>query len=946
MKYLRFLAAITCIVFALSPYGARADAVGGLRGSVTDADGTPIANARVSLQGARRDTTATDASGAFHFAGLPTGTYGVNVAKAGYVTATLDGITVGGDESSIAIALFHTSLSSIREIADVSSVKRGTFNATPSAQSVMTAQRFQELGQIGLANVLNQQPGAVNARPGSANAAALGSITSPNIRGALDYEKATLIDGHPLINGARGDYPTMLLNMFVLDDVELAKGPTAFAPQINYAIGGVLNFRTAEPTRVPTGTVLYGLDGFGGTFSNLRWSGTTPNGKLSYIFDYATYGTPGADRNVQAYVTLPSGSKINGVAIAGTNSCSSINGASGAYPIGGGTGSACNTNGSSGRVVLGNPTNAYTSLVACCQTVTSDFLNKMELIKLRYNFSSATTATVAYIGNQSQYDGAAAGFAQVNSVFAPAAAYSGTGLALQANQGYLLNNKTVLPDSRLYDNEPIFEADLRSTLGNDSILARFYSAVLGRQTTTDITNPNADYTTALTLYGTGKLGATNNVPYSGQLVNVTVPTPYSNSVEHDLLKGYSFEYDHQMGENVLAFSTDRTTSLTNSYAIAGAAAPVGGRVTTSIPGGTRQDFTTYLLRGTFNLGARTTLTLANYYNTYHNVYTPSKDVLGNFVYASGTVAHDDPRLGLTYRPNANLSLRFGMGSAVAPAYPALIDNLNTTAAQAYNPAISTVTIAQNSGSLLPETSFGYNLGGDYRLPNGAILSVDAYLTNLRNQFIGVTYPTGTLYTPPVGAAVPIYVSTNQNLAKARFQGIEFSLKSDPDFGLGYTISGDLARAFAYDLPPGFYSSPTGPYTTNLGVIDGQNYVGFNSPAFNGISNKSEAYSQAFGAIHFRGSHRQYVEFGATYFGPNNTYNVPAFVVTNAAIGLPFLNEKTRATISFDNLFGTYTQPYAQINGGTPTPLANGALGLRTGVPVGPTTIRFSLSHSF
>jgi len=940
VKYLRFLAAITCMVFALAPFGARAGALGALRGSVTDADGTPIANASVTLQGALRATAATDASGAFRFRDLPAGTYGVSVAKAGYAPATLDGIAVGADETTVAIALGHTTLSSIREIANVTSVMRGAFNATPSAQSVMTAQRFRDLGQIGLANVLDQQPGAVNARPGSANAAALGSITSPNIRGALDYEKATLIDGHPLINGARGDYPTMLLNMFVLDDVELAKGPTAFAPQINYAVGGVLNFRTAEPTRRPSGEVLYGMDGFGGTFSNLRYAGTTGNGKFAWVLDNATYGTPGADRNVRSYVTLPAGSTIGGVPIAGTNSCSPINGANGGFPVGP---LPCS---GAGQYVLGNPANAYTTLVACCQPVSSDFLNKMELAKFRYAFSTATSATVAYIGNQSRYDGAAAAFTQLDAVFAPAATYNGAGLALRPGQGYLLNNKTMLPDSRLYDNEPIFEADVRTTLGDDSILARYYSAVLGRQTTTDLPDPNANYTTALTLYGTGKLGTAKDVSFDGTVRNVTIATPYSSSVEHDLLHGWSVEYDHQMGPNLLAFSVDRTTSLTNAYSVSGAAAPAGGKVTVSIPGGTRQDFTTYLLRGTFNLDAKTTVTLANYYNTYHNVFTPSKDALGNFVYAASTVVHDDPRIGVTYRPNADLSLRFSAGSAVAPAYPSLIDNLNTTAASAYNPAVPTVTIAQNSGSLLPETSFGYNLGGDYRLPNGAVLSMDAYLTNLRNQFIGVVYPTGTVYAPPVGPAVPIYVSTNQNLANARFEGVEFSLKSDPEFGLGYSIAGDLSRAFAYDLPPGFYSTVAGPYTTNLGVVEGQNYVGFNAPAFSGISNKSEAYSQAYGAIHFRGSHRQYVEFGAQYFGPNNTYNIPAFVVTNAAVGLPFLDERTRATLSFDNLFGTYAQPYALIGGGTPTPLANGKLGLRTGVPVGPTTVRFSLSHTF
>jgi hypothetical protein len=927
MRYLRLFLAVTFTLLACARAYAQS-ATGTIRGIVLDASGRAVSGAKVSVHPGTA-TTVTDARGSFEITALAIGRYEVVVVKPGFIESTLAGVRVGNEPAEVGILLQPETLSTLAQIASVQTSARGAFNTSASAMTTLSQQNFIDQGQIQIGHVLDQVPGVISARPGSADAAVPGSITSPNLRGALDYEKATLLDGHPLINGKNGDYPTMLVNSLLFDDVEVVKGPTAYAPEINYGIGGTLNFRTGDPTYQPSGSLLYGVDNTSGSFANLRLSDTILNGKLGYLVDLVTYGTQGPLNNYQSYVALPKGAILNGYGtiakapISGTP----VNGATGPYPV---TGAA------------GNPANAYTTMAACCQSVSSSYLNRGELAKLQYHISSATVATAAFIGIQSQYDGPASGFTQIGSTFAPGAGFDAAGSPIAPGNPFLLNNKLTLPDQTFFDNEPMFEGELRSTLGNDTVLARYYSAVLARQTTSDnISAPSANYTVPMTLYGSATLtGTPNPVVFNGTPVDVTIPTPYSNSVEHDDLHGVSFEYDHPVSNNLYTLAYDENTSLTDAYSVTGSATKPQGNLTTSIAPGTRQDFTTWLARGTFAFTDRLQLTLANYYNVYRSTYTP-ETVNGNFVFATTTTTHDDPRLGLSFRANPNLALRLSAGSSIAPPYPALIDNLTQNPANLYTPGATSITASQNSGTLKPETSFGYDLGGDARIAPSSILSVDLYLTNLWNQFVGVITPTNETYN-----GVPIYISTNENLAQSRYEGVEATFNHDPAHGYGYTLAGALQRAYAYNIPPGFYTSAAGPDTTNLGVVPGVNFYGFNSPFFNGISNKSEAYSQSYAALHYRGSAGQYTEFGMTYYGSNNTYDVPAFWIGNATYRQPLHDRTFNLQLSVDNIFNANPLKYVLYGAGIGAPLANDEFGIRSSIPYGPTTFRAIISHSF
>ena len=168
---------------------------------------------------------------------------------------------------------------------------RAAFNASPASVSVVTVADFIDQGQPQVARILDQTPGIVSSLPGGVNNASPGAITFPNIRGALSFETAALIDGHPLSVGQYGDYVTTFLNSFVLQSVELIKGPGAASPTISRAIGGTVNFRTLDPSTKPRGTFTLGVDSFGGVFSNVGYSNTV--GRLGFLFDYAVNGTPG-----------------------------------------------------------------------------------------------------------------------------------------------------------------------------------------------------------------------------------------------------------------------------------------------------------------------------------------------------------------------------------------------------------------------------------------------------------------------------------------------------------------------------------------------------------------------------------------------------------------------------------------------------------------------------
>ncbi len=932
-------AVVTAALLFAMPLRSSAQSVASVTGTVADESGAPIAGATVALRGPTSPTTTTDPKGAFSFSGVTPGVYVLSVTKPGYTTAVQNDVVIlAGQATSLAVRMGAATLSSLRTIASVRANGRGTLNTAAASVNVVTTQTFIDQAQPQVTRVLSQVPGLQISFPSnSANAAAPGAITIPNIRGATSYETASLIDGHPISVGQYGDNVTTFLNTFMFSDVEVIKGPGADAPEVNNAIGGTTNFRTKDPTLTPTTQLLLGVDNRGGSLTNFAFSDTV--GRLGFVLDFATSYNPSALNGKSVYYD-PSGGVINGAGLAGNATKSTIPG-------------------TASSITTGYP------LLACCWTLQGNLDQTAELAKIRYKLSPATVLTLSYLGGQSFSDqnGNTSDF--VNGQFIPGdPSYNGS-----LKPGPMLIATNLFPGvpSSEFNNEPITQAEISTTLGNDSLLARYYHASISRYQFqgSNFTGPDSNM---VNLYGVSAAGPGGvNATFNGTPANVGYFDAYQEP-ELDKLTGGAFEYQHPIGgDGLLTFSVDRTFSQSTDYSIFS-----GPFYSFNLPPGTSQILTTYLLRGHFYVNPKLDVTLANYFNTYSSTYpigcvdqdttgcnTQAEAQFGTGVFFRTTKnAHFDPRIGLVYRPNLSTAIRFSAGSAIAPPFLGLLNQITST--PSFNPGAGVAIEAQSNGNLKPETAFGFDLGADVRLKDQTTLvSGDIYFNNLFNRFFGQTIGTGLVCGPanpcsggaPTGTA--ILNQTNTNISNARFEGIELSIRRQPAFGFGYNISGALQKGYYYNLPPNFYCAVGEPAgdpcpNQNLNIISGQNTNGIpvgSYPLVAEISyngNMRIPYSQANAEISYTFKNGAYMSLGDTYYGKNNSLNEPPFGIAYATVRYPIAHTLA-LQLSGDNIFNAYPGYLPILGGGSTIPLVGRLPGATTGNVLGPATWRLVLS---
>lgn len=966
-------------VFAQTPAPAPAanQTAGNVQGTIKDSGGAPVADAKVTITGQVSTSTTTDTAGSFAFTALPAGVYVLTATKAGYQTAREADFTVlAGATETLAVVMPALTFQSLRTIASVRAVGRGTFNTTPASVSVVTSQTFMDQAQPQVMKILNQTPGIVASLPQtSANGAAPGAITFPNIRGALSFETASLIDGHPVSVGTFGDYVTTFLNPYMLQTVEVVKGPGADAPEVNYAIGGTVNFRTKDPTYKTSGMWQVGTDTWGSTIVNVGLSDTA--GRLGYVFAYGSNDLLSNVADTSTYVSPQTPQQ-------------------GIFNFNGTTGTAAGFNDKFPTPIVPGTISAvenHYNLVACCQKVGSDlYQNQSELAKLRYRLSPVSFLTFTYIGSQTYTNQVA------NTGDITPSTFSLTGSG--ATPGQIASYNGSLPDNSTLDvgfvrtpeheinNEPILEGDFRTTIGNDTLLARYYSAGIHRLLYQGTLSPFGPTTQMMQLYG---YDSGTKTIYNGQTVPVTF-FDYFNQAENDALRGYSVEYDHPFAQNdVFTFTYDTTHSTTTSYNV-GVGGPSAGKafnisqlkptMSTTLPTGSSQDFGTAMLRGLFHFGPKLAMTWSNYFNSYKSTYptlctppanpppgTPPNSCNFNgagFSFGTTTRTHYDPRFAFEYRPESSTALRFSIGSAIAPPYLALLSGIAQPIS--YNSQSNVATQRVNSGDLLPETAFGFDIGGSHRFGDGVtFVSMDLYHENLFNHFLAGTFDSGTLCpaTDPVTGAptgcaanTELFYQRNTNLANARFEGIELEVRRVPESGLGYVLSGALQKGYAYNLPANFYCSnpgviPAGATSckqdTNLGIIEGQNFTGGGISGSgltpNGLSNQNVPYAQGFGELDYRTRNGWYGNVNATYYGKNNSLNVQPFVIIGATLRVPLIQNMS-FQISGDNLSNQYSSFWPSFGSGIPIPLADGRFAATQANVYPPRTFRFLLTKTF
>jgi hypothetical protein len=952
---LRLVLVPALFVFLTFVSGAAAAETGRVDGTIVTSDGKPIAGARVTLTDGVRTTTTTGRHGDFRFSGVPAGTYTLRAEHAGYEAAERTDIAVTPEAPAhVDVALTGSTFTSLAEIGRTSSLTAGrsAIDTGSTPVVVVPGTAFADQGQLQLTKVLNEIPGVITTTDPSAggNGASLGNPAVPQIRGALSYETASLIDGHPVSVGANGDFSPLLVNPALLQSVEIAKGPGTNATEINYAIGGSVNYRTLEPTRTPVLAFDLGVDGNGGVNSSVRATGSALAGRLDYAFALATIGSPGP-----LHPLNEAGSQL--IFVYGQPPYT-INGRQYVGPaIGFAPASNPAYAGVLGFLQFAEP------LYLCCSPVTTGFTSRGELGKLRFNFSDATALTVSYLGGQSFEDLSGDRLASLQtpfnfSTFAPAAGYTGS---VAAGTAIPFDNQN---SADLFDSQQqnLFQAELRSSAGATTILARAYAGYANDAITNYPLNvplavtQNAWGTVLLCPAGAVATGALCTLPgggtvaptpttFNGQPATLVTNAPGAFAQTIDRVRGASLEADRPIGAALASLALDRSTHDSQQFAFS----PADNEDEYTLPPGSTQDFTTLLARIEAPLRPHVTATLSNYQVWYRSHYTSD----GGATWNVSVHAFEAPRFAMSWRPADDIAVRASLGSSIAPPYLALL-SAPAGAPVANTPGAATAYLLnENNGQIAPEEAFGYDLGTDWRIRRYLTLSGDLYLTSVRNLFLQQTSQQGT-YTPSSGADAgntqPLYITQSQNLAHARYEGVEASLVAAPPAGFGFVLNLSLLRAYAYGITPSLYDTAAGPYTANLGVIPNVNFQS-SGTSFNGISNGRVPYAQCYGELNLRTAAGARYALGVLYYGPNNAFNRPPFADVSATARLP-LGTRASLEIAGDNLTNAYAQPYMDAFGGIPVVLANrsaGAtsayLGATTGFNLGPPTVRLDLRYA-
>jgi outer membrane receptor protein involved in Fe transport len=950
------LIAVCVAAMTLVPSLALAATTGSVSGTVATADGAPVGSATVVLRGATVLNTTSDAKGAFSFPAVAPGEYALVVSKAGFTNYRNDSVLVFiGESEQVAVTLSPATFSRLATIATVQSNAPGTavVNTSSAAVNVINSQVFQDQGQTQVTKILNETPGIISAAaPESGNGASAGALQSIQIRGALPYETEQLIDGHPTALSLGGTYNPIYLNPALMDSVDIVKGPGSMPEEINYAIGGTVNYVTLQPTRTNQSELIIGSDNWGGINTAIRATGSTANHRIDYAVGFATDGAPGPLRNYPV-----AGSQVNLVAGLGAPM---INGQQIAQPVES-FGAFPPTAGYAGigGVQFNEP------LYVCCDAINTAYYSRNELAKVRFNFSQSTSLTLSYLGAQAFSDlggvdlTSLAPIGSVNtsfSIFVPPPGYTGS---VAPGTEIPFDLEAFVPQYESIQ-QNLYQAEFRTSIGPWAMLARYFAGAdtdyAYIQTSPDgslnfsgatwggimVCPSGATYNPAT---GACSSGAPTTEFFNGQNASFSVADATNIDLEQDHLRGGSLLFTLPMsnGDDISA-SIDQAHHDSLSYTDDATAGPPFY----SLPPGASQNFTTQMLRGHFYVAPRVFIGLANYFIQYSSHYTDD----GGTTWHDATRGFVAPRLGATWAPNNDISWRFATGWSIAPPQLELLSSPGTTPLPNINGAPTYYTQNVNNGAIAPETAFGVNLGVDKRIERSTIVSIDIYDETLRDQFLSSTSLVGTYVPPgiePAPAPLPLYATETTNLGHAKYQGVEFEVRRAPLTGWGYVVQGDLNRSYAYDLPPYFYCSVPGPGctpNTNLGIIANANWSA-SGLGFNTLNGSAMPYTMGYAEINHRSAFGSYYLLGTTFYGPNNSYSRPPFFIFNAAFRQP-IRPGTSLQFSVDNIFDTYGQSWTNYFGGIGTPLVPGigVTGLTVAGNYGPTRFGLQLIQEF
>lgn len=558
---------------------AQAASSGTVTGQVVGDNGNGVAGATVILDGPQHQSVTTDDAGNFTATVAP-GLYSVTVTKGGFQTASTQVTVPPSTSVSVDVALTAASLSTLNVIGRTSTSGTGNqakFNISSSPQQTLSQQQILIRNTPDLTEVLQELPGVTIPH----------ATSNPNqsfIINGLRYETKTEIDGHPVSSGTGGTFLTNYTPSSIFGSVNTAWGGGLIGPESGSSGIGIVSLNTPDFTAKDSGFIQGGLDQFNGTFFTAL--ADVNFNKFSFIFGRAFTGYRGPTYGQQE---------------------ADYTGATPAY----GT---------------GLPATLTNGVVQYIADFSDTYSLNGELAKMRYRFSDATSFTAEFLGLQGSYNPQGGAYGQfLGSLTVPTCInknVAGNGAACTdlseyntpAAQGLVGSTIPVYafyPGSFVQQNQPNFNAELRTTIGNDTLLLRPYTAAIRRlidgtqenqvpgdngggwYQVTNVANCQANFVPASAANGGAQgpcfaAGVTPIAAYVGGAANTspvvyattnTAPTctvaapcyttstglnnsgqvgygsPYT-TLEIDRLAGYTFSYIHPFGANTFNLTFD------------------------------------------------------------------------------------------------------------------------------------------------------------------------------------------------------------------------------------------------------------------------------------------------------------------------------------------------------------------------------------------------------
>jgi hypothetical protein len=402
-----------------------------LSGIVRASDGAVVPGTTVTIAGPENASVTTSGSGEFSVSVIP-GVYAVRVERGGFNPfLQRDVVLSAGSTPTLNITLARSDLSALRTIGSVTSSGRGaaSLNTSTSNASFVPAAAFQNLADTQINAVLQRIPDVTVQYLGGK------PDTTIIVGGAQPYETQVLIDGHPLALGKSGVWTSTYFPSFLIGGVETQSGPGNTTPFANLAVGGTANLLTPSFTTKPTLEAVTGVDSYGSQFSNLLATGSA--GRLAYVLGTGVGG-------------------LNGPYFKKT---------------------ACSV---SADNYLNDNTPASTGTLQFCGDASSSLIVRGTVAKLRYNFTPSTSLDFGFVGAWGAYIPQATNFGntigptKILPCLSPPLQLQCTNPAYGNLIGKTINAVYYFPSAYEYNNQTLFDAQFRTSLGNNTLLIRPY----------------------------------------------------------------------------------------------------------------------------------------------------------------------------------------------------------------------------------------------------------------------------------------------------------------------------------------------------------------------------------------------------------------------------------------------------------------------------------------